>query len=398
MKFLVLIGDGMGDYPLPGLDGKTTLEAAETPHMDYVAANGKGGTAQTIPESMQPGSDVANIELMGYDTTRTFTGRAVFEALSMGHHLGADDVAFRANLVTLEDGRMKDYSAGHITTEEASELIARIDEKLGTETLRFYPGVSYRHLMVWSGGTDAMETLPPHDIIGQVYGPYLPKGKRAGKLRSIMRDSEAVLADSLINRKRIASGKLPATSLWLWGQGRSLRMTTIEEKYGLKGGVISAVDLIKGIGVAAGLKPIFVPGATGYVDTNYLGKAEAALKALDTMDFVYVHVEAPDEAGHNGDVAMKIKAIEDFDAKIVGTVLGGLKGRTDTAVLVTCDHRTPIEKRTHTREPVPFAYTGPGIVKDGMEVFSERGAESGSYHILTAHHLLDTFIGEFIKL
>ncbi|MCE5251285.1 cofactor-independent phosphoglycerate mutase [bacterium] len=398
MKFAVLIGDGMGDYPREELGGKTVLEAADTPNMDWIASNGRGGLAQTIPSGMPPGSDVANMEILGYDTTKEFTGRAVFEALSMGKHLRKDDVAFRANLVTFESSSMKDYSAGHITTEEAVELIKEIDRSLGSESVRFYPGVSYRHLLIWTGGTDAMETTPPHDILGQDYTQFLPKGEGADFILSLMERSKAVLADTLVNKKRSATGKFTADSLWMWGQGRRLEIATIEKKFGLKGGVISAVDLIKGIGVAAGLKPVFVPGATGYIDTNFLGKAEAALKMLETRDFVYVHVEAPDEAGHNGDVPMKIKAIEDFDHKVVGTVLDTVKNHNDMALLVTCDHRTPIEKRTHTREPVPFAYYGPGVEKDGMTAFSERAAQSGSISMIEGHKLLNLFLGDFITL
>ena len=398
MKFIVLIGDGMGDYPRDDLDGKTVLEVAKTHNMDWIAANGRGGLAQTIPPSMPPGSDVANLEIMGYDTTKTFTGRAVFEALSMRHHLGMEDIAFRANLVTLKDGLMTDYSAGHITTEETIELIKILDDTLGTETIRFYPGVSYRHLMVWKGGKDSMVTTPPHDIIGLEYEPYLPDGDGAAEIINLMEQSREVLRDTLINKKREASGKLPANSLWFWGQGRSLEIPTIEEKFGIKGGVISAVDLIKGIGVAAGLKPIFVPGATGYIDTNYRGKADAALEALESMDFVYLHVEAPDEAGHNGDVKMKIDAIEDFDAKVVGTILEQFKLRKDIAIFVTCDHRTPIEKRTHTGEPVPFAYVGLDVEQDNMRAFSEHDAESGALQMINGHEILNIFIGDFIKL
>ncbi|MFC1489838.1 cofactor-independent phosphoglycerate mutase [Candidatus Latescibacterota bacterium] len=398
MKFLVLIGDGMGDYPRDDLGGKTALEAANTPNMDWIASKGKGGLAQTIPESMQPGSDVANMEIMGYDTTEAFTGRAVFEALSMGLHLGSDDVAFRTNFVTLEDGKMKDYSAGHITTEEAGELIEILDDKLGSESIRFYPGMSYRHIMVWKGGIDSMETTPPHDIIGDDYEPHLPHGKGADEIIAIMEESKKILPETVINKKRETLNNNPASSVWFWGQGKNLQLAAIEEKYGVKGGVISAVDLIRGIGVAAGLKPIFVPGATGYIDTNYVGKAEAALDALKTMDFIYLHVEAPDEASHNGDIKMKIQAIEDFDEKVVGTILSELKDSKDTAILVTCDHRTPVIERTHTREPVPFAYVGPGVETDSMKVFSEDSACSGSVKMVTGHELLNIFIGDFISL
>ncbi len=398
MKFAVLIGDGMGDYPRADLGGKTVLEAASTPNMDWIALHGKGGLAQTIPPSMHPGSDVANMEILGYDTTKFFTGRAVFEALSMGHLLGKDDVAYRTNFVTLKDGVMKDYSAGHITTEEAGELIKLLDDAIGSQTIRFYPGVSYRHLMVWSGGTDAAATTPPHDIIDQPYAPHLPSGEGADTLNAVMERAGEVLAEALLNKKRIASDKLPATHIWLWGQGKRLELPSIEDTFGIKGSVISAVDLIKGIGVAVGLKPIFVPGATGYIDTNYRGKAEAALESLKERDFVYVHVESPDETGHNGDLALKIKAIEDFDREVVGTILADFSKRDDAAVLVTCDHRTPLVKRTHTREPVPFAYYSAGITPDDMTTFSERAAESGSVPTLLGHQLMNHFIGEFIPL
>jgi 2,3-bisphosphoglycerate-independent phosphoglycerate mutase len=398
MKFVVLIGDGMGDYPRHDLDGKTVLEAADTANMDWIAYHGKSGLAQTIPSAMNPGSDVANMEILGYDTTRIFTGRSVFEALSMGLHLGDNDVAFRANLVTLEDGVMKDYSAGHITTDESAELMKLLDKELGTEKLHFYPGVSYRNIMIWSGGKYLMNTTPPHDIIGKKIEQWLPEGENAGEITALMERSQKVLTDALVNKKRLTMGKLPANSIWLWGQGKRLEIPTIEEKYGLKGGVISAVDLIKGIGIAAGLKPVFVPGATGYIDTNFRGKAEAALETLETADFVYVHVEAPDEAAHNGDTDMKIKAIEDFDREVVGTVLTSLKEQDDLAVLVMCDHRTPLVKRTHTREPVPVAYYGPGISKDNITVFSERAAEHGSLKTIEGNKLMNLFIGDFISL
>ncbi|MFA6471524.1 MAG: cofactor-independent phosphoglycerate mutase [Candidatus Latescibacterota bacterium] len=398
MKFLVLVGDGMGDYPRADLGGKTVLEAASIPNMNWIAKNGRGGLAQTIPPQMHPGSDVANMELMGYDTVEQFTGRGVFEALSMGCTLRKNDVAFRVNTVTLENGRMKDYAAGHITTQESAEIMKIIDENLGTEAIRFYPGVSYRNLMLWSGGSASMNTVPPHDIIGQEYEPYLPKGEGAEEILSIMERSKPLLENTLVNRKRIASGKNPANSLWLWGQGKNLELATIEEKYGLSGGVISAVDLIKGIGIAAGLKPVFVPGATGYIDTNYRGKAEAALSSIETMDFMYVHVEAPDEAGHSGNKEIKLKAVEDFDREVVGPVLQKVRESSNLAVLVTCDHFTPLEKRTHTREPVPFAYYGPEISRDGMELFSETEAVRGAANIIKGHELLNLFIGEFITL
>lgn len=395
MKFIVLIGDGMGDYPREDLGGKTVLESAHTPGMDWLAKNGRGGLMRTIPDSMHPGSDVANMEILGYDTTRAFTGRAVFEALSMGHTLREDDVAFRANFVTLRDGCMEDYSAGHITSQEGAELMKLLGEKLGDDRVRFHPGVSYRNLVLWENGPEEAMTTPPHDILGQEYAQYLPRGKGAEELIALQERSRKILADALINRKREASGKVPANSLWFWGQGRRLSLETIEERFGVTGGVISAVDLINGIGIAAGLKPIFVPGATGYIDTNYRGKAEAALDALKTKDFVYLHVEAPDEAGHGGDPRIKLQAIEDFDREVVCPIVEAAKIRNDLALLVTCDHRTPLEKRTHTREPVPFAFWGPGVTADGVEMFSEKAAEHGAVQGIRGHDLLKIFIGDF---
>jgi 2,3-bisphosphoglycerate-independent phosphoglycerate mutase len=330
--------------------------------MDRLASEGIAGSARTVPEGFEPGSDVANLSILGYNPKKYYSGRAPIEAAYRGISLGPEDVAYRCNLVTLnypssgdrKQATMEDYSAGHITTEEASALIRAIDNGLGTKDIRFYPGMSYRHLMIWKNGKDRIRCTPPHDISGKKTGPFLPQGRGAEVILTLMEQSHDILMNSAVNQKRIRKALNPATSIWLWGQGKRLTVPTFEEKYGLKGALISAVDLTKGLGIAAGFDVLNVKGATGYIDTNYAGKADAALKALRTCDFVYVHVEAPDEAGHNGDVRAKIQAIEDFDKKIVGPIVEGLKRFDSFRVLLMPDHFTPVRARTHTADPVPF--------------------------------------------
>ena len=350
----------MADYPLEELGGKTPLQAAQTESMDAIAARGTLGMVQTIPQGLSPGSDIANLSILGYDPRRYLTGRAVYEAASAGVKLTSRDVAFRCNLVTLgQQGNttvMEDYSAGHITTEEGKRIISDLDRRLGHEHIRFFPGVSYRHLMVWKDGFDSIETTPPHDISGKDIASYMPRGEGSDTINRIMTEARTILQESPVNRERTAASKPPANAIWLWGQGRPITLPSFGEKYGLRGSVISAVDLIKGIGITLGLSPVEVPGATGYLDTNYKGKAEHALKELEEKDFVFVHVEAPDEASHNGSVANKIRAIEDFDRLVVRTVLEGLKRFPEYRVMVLPDHRTPIVRKTHTAEPVPFAF------------------------------------------
>jgi 2,3-bisphosphoglycerate-independent phosphoglycerate mutase len=356
MKYVILVGDGMGDYPLAELGGKTPLEAAATPNLDRLAGLGELGCARTIPPGMEPGSDIANLAIAGYDPARYHTGRAPLEAAALGVSLGPEEVAFRCNLVTLrpeaEGLYMEDYSAGHIGSDEARELITALEAALGRDGRHFYPGVSYRHLLVWQQGASGWRTYPPHDWSGKEVG-HLMTGE-AAPLWELIRASWPVLAHQEVNRRRAAAGKKPATSIWLWGQGRPPRLPTLKERFGLKGAVISAVDLIRGIGKYAGLTPILVPGATGFLDTNYAGKVAAALSALKELDLVFVHVEAPDEAGHSGELKLKLQAIEDFDAKVVGPLMKGLAALGDHRVLVLCDHFTPLAVRTHTPEPVPF--------------------------------------------
>lgn len=358
-KYVMLVGDGMGDYPLPELDGKTPLEAARTPNMDRLAALGRMGELCTIPDGMEPGSDVANMSLLGYDPRKYHTGRAPLEAASLGIALGPEDVAFRCNLVTLEqDGLgatvMGDYSAGHITTPEAREIIETLQAATEGLPFRLYPGVSYRHLLVWTGGRDDLSTTPPHDITGQAVERYAYVYETEAGLKAFMERASHLLASHPVNQRREAAGCKLANAVWLWGQGRAPRMPTLHDRAGLTGAMISAVDLLKGIGVYAGLEPVAVPGATGYLDTNYAGKVEAALRALEGGNFVYVHIEAPDEAGHEGSLVKKIEAIEAFDEKVVGPMATGLSRFPEARLLIVTDHLTPISKRTHVTDPVPF--------------------------------------------
>lgn len=381
MKVIVLLGDGMSDELYSDLGNKSPLQAAATPNMDFMARHGRTGLAHTVPNGLPPGSDVANLSVFGYDPRNCYTGRAPLEAVSMGVKLGPEDVAFRMNLVTLlargSSIYMQDFSAGHISTDEARELVATLQQELGDGEIEFYPGVGYRHLMVWRGGKDAMQGTPPHDITGKAILDYLPKGDGADRLINIMNHAQMALHNHPINKKRTDEGLLAANSVWLWGHGKTPQIVPYREKFGLSGAVISAVDLIKGIGICAGLDIINVQGATGYIDTNYLGKAQAALAALEDYDFVYVHVEAPDEASHAGRMDHKIQAIEDFDRQVVGTVLEGIKKFGEYAVLCTPDHPTPVKLMTHTSDPVPFIiYRGGEGGGNGATSYDEAQAKS----------------------
>jgi 2,3-bisphosphoglycerate-independent phosphoglycerate mutase len=374
MKYIVLIGDGMADRPLRELGGQTPLQAASTPNMDRLAREGTIGSVRTVPPGFHPGSDVANLSILGYDPKHFYTGRAPLEAASMGVELGENDVAYRCNLVSLKFDRQKthaimdDYSAGHISTEEASVLIQDVAAVLGTDDITFYPGVSYRHLMVWRNGSLNVECVPPHDITGKDVADYLPTGEGEAVIRKIMRSSVNVLESHEVNKARLAKGRKSANSIWLWGQGKKPKMPTFREKYSLSGALVSAVDLTKGLGIYAGLDILNVPGVTGYLDTNYTGKAEYSLEALKKVDFVYIHVEAPDEAGHSGNYRDKVKAIEDFDALVVGGVLRGLTAFHEYRILLMPDHATPVEARTHTEEPVPF------VIYDSRRKMRNEGA------------------------
>ncbi|MBW2172089.1 MAG: cofactor-independent phosphoglycerate mutase [Deltaproteobacteria bacterium] len=398
MKYVMLVGDGMGDYPIAELGGKTPLAAAHTPHMDWIADHGELGLASTIPQGCETGSDTANLSLLGYNPKSTLTRRGPLEAASIGVRLSETDVAFRCNLVTLakQNGilSVNDYSAGHIGTDEARHIIKDLDRALGDEIFRFYPGVSYRHLVVWHNGVAEVTTTPPHDIVGHAVGPYLDRMRSHGALLQLMDRARTILNDHPVNKKRIRKGLKPANHIWLWGQGLAPHLETFETRTGLKGAVISAVDLLRGIGVYAGLEVIRVPGATGYFDTDYEAKATYALSALEGADFVYVHVEAPDEAGHAGLLDKKISTIEAFDAKVVGKVLEGMKRFPEHRVMVTTDHYTPISLRTHTTEPIPFAICGAGISASsrGAGGFNEPNAEAQGVFVADGYKLIERLL------
>lgn len=399
MKYIVLLGDGMSDEPIEELGGKTPLQAADTPHMDKLARQGIIGLAETVPQAFHPGSDVANLSVFGYDPASCYTGRSPLEAASMGVELGPNDVAFRLNLVTLGlaggDMYMQDFSAGHITTDEARELIGCLQEELGDDEFQFYPGVSYRHLMVWRGGLDDFKMPPPHDLTGQSISSHVLRSEESMPLMQITNAAQLLFRRHPVNLKRENEGKLPANSIWLWGQGRRPKMPTVKDKFNLTGAVISAVDLIKGIGIYAGLDVIDVPGATGYLDTNYLGKAEAALNALKSRDFVYLHVEAPDEAAHGGSLTDKIEAIERFDKDVVGVVMDGLHALGDYRVLLLPDHPTPVAKMTHTKDPVPFVLASSGSEFSPQSVamdYSEAAAKASGLVIDPGHTLMEILV------
>jgi len=397
MKYIVLVGDGMADYPLQEIGGRTPLEVARTPNMDYIVENGALGRVRTIPEETIPGSDVANISILGYDPKKYYTGRGPLEAANLGVELEDDDVAFRCNLVTVSaQDVLLDYSAGHISSKEGRIIIESLDQKLGTNRLKFYPGVSYRNLLVVKRGAeihlDDLECRPPHDIAGKSFTKNLPKGDNAEVIIKLMESSRQIMENHEINLVRIDLKENPANMLWLWGQGRKPRMPTFSDKYGISGSVISAVDLIKGLGIILDMEVINVAGATGYYDTDYLGKANAALKSLERNDFVYVHVEAPDEAGHNGDLREKITAIERFDQLVVGRILDVFKARSDFRIMVLPDHATPISLKTHVADPVCFGIFGKDIIDRGFARYCEKEAEKSELYFENGPSLMSYFM------
>ncbi len=400
MKYIVLLGDGMADWPVESLGGQTPLQAAQTPAMDRVAQKGTLGLFFPIPEGMPPGSDIGNLSCFGYNPRECFGGRAPIEAANMGIALGPQEVAFRCNVVTLSNGVMEDFTAGHIGSEEAAELVGALDRTLASEfPIRLYPGVSYRHLAVIPGSEavsadelSGMQCTPPHDITGQPWEPHLPRGVGCELVRAIIRRSQELLPEHPVSRKRRESGKRPATSIWLWGQGKPPTMESYASKFGLRGAVVSAVDLVRGIGVLAGLEVLKVPGATGWIDTNYEGKIGAALDALDRHDFVYVHVEAPDEAAHQGRADLKIQAIEDFDRRIVAPALAYLEQHPDCRILVAPDHFTTIKTKTHAGGPAPFAVCGAGVPVNGLRAYSEYEAAKAGIVFREGYRLVQRFL------
>ncbi len=401
MKYVILQGDGMPDHKLPELGGKTPLEVAKTPNLDKIAKSAiKFGMVKTIPDSLPPGSDVGNLTVLGYDPMVYYSGRSPLEAASIGVELNKTDVTLRCNLVTITDDNgtqiMEDYSAGHISTEEANELIKDLKKELDEDNIKFFPGVSYRHLIVWSGGNKDISTTPPHDISGKETTPHIPTGEGTDKLNELIVKSQEILKNHPVNLRRIEEGKNPASSIWLWGEGVAPSMPSFQELYGLSGSVISAVDLVKGIGHYAKLEVIDVPGATGCLDTNCEGKVEYALNSLDRVDMTMIHIEATDETGHMGNAELKIQAIEDFDRRVVGPVLAGIKRFGDYRILVMSDHPTPIDIRTHINEPVPFAiYSSEDeSVKNDSFVYTEDSANSSDVYVHEGWKLVSMLIGK----
>ena len=387
MKYLLILADGAADEPLEELGGKTPLEVAKKPNMDMIAKKGRCGMLKTVDESMTPGSDVANMSILGYDPEKYYTGRGALEALSMGVPFGEDDMAYRCNLVTIENGKMKDFAAGHITSEEGAELFKSLQEKV--PELKFYPGVSYRNVMMFPGGK-GVESYPPHDIVDEVVDNYMPKGPDADVVMKAMVRAADVFENHPVNVARKAAGKNPATTIWPWSSGKKPAMPKFEEMFGKKGAMISAVDLLFGIAACCGMEIVKVEGATGYLDTNYMGKAKAAVETLKgDADFVYMHVEATDEAGHLGSAEEKIRAIERLD-EAVGYILENFDG----CVMLMPDHPTPIAKKTHTHDAVPFVVMGKDEA-DSVSAYTEKDVrENGAYGLMKAVDLLPMVFSE----
>jgi 2,3-bisphosphoglycerate-independent phosphoglycerate mutase len=401
MKYVILVPDGMADRPIKELGGKTPLEAADTPNMDLIASRGSCGMAKTFYKGLPYDSSIANMSILGYDPRKYFTGRSPLEAANLGVELGAGDLALRCNLITVDDWRIKDFTAGHISSAEAAELMGVIDRKLGGDGIEFYPGVSYRHLLVLRDivkPSIEFTATPPHDIVGGIVSDNLIKAKKKTAQRTVdllngmMEKSRTILEDNSVNKKRVKEGKNPANSIWLWGAGTKPAMPTFESKYKVTGSLVSAVDLLKGLGRIVRMEVLNVQGATGYLDTNYEGKADAALKSLEHVDLTYVHVESTDEAGHEGSLEHKLKAIEDIDKKVIGRILDGLKG--DFAILLMPDHATPVSVKTHTEEPVPYAIYDTRKKGSGVSKFTEKGVRDNWHQNPTDAYKL---VGRLIK-
>lgn len=398
MKYIIILGDGMADEPIGSLGNKTVIQAAHTPYMDMLASKGRNGLLDTIPKGFSPGSEIANLSVLGYDVPAVYEGRGVLEAASMGVDIYESEMAMRCNLVSIDGEMLKNHSAGHISTEEASELIHFLDDNLGGELFSFHSGVSYRHVLKMRGGNKFIKCTPPHDIPEKPFKPNLIRSETpesnytAEALNDLILKSQEILRDHPINLKRIAEGKDPANSIWPWSPGFRPNMKPLFEMYPIKSGsVISAVDLIRGIGVYAGLEVIMVEGATGLYDTNYEGKAEAALEALKEKDFVYLHIEASDEAGHEGDVPLKVKTVEYLDNRIVKPIYEVIVNWDEpVTIAILPDHPTPCAIRTHTRNPIPFLIWHKDIEPDGVQTYDEFAAKNGGYGLLHSNQFMNT--------
>ena len=391
-KYAIIVPDGAADEPLEQLDNKTILEAAQTPNMDKISIEGNQGIMRTIPEGMEAGSDVAQMSLLGYDPSTFYTGRAPIEAVARDIELSADDWVFRCNLVTIVDGKMADHSAGHISTEEAGKLIKELNEQFGNEQIHFYCGVSYRHLLVCKGFDFDVQTYPPHDYIDTAIEKILPRGKGSEMLIDLMARSQQLFVNHDINKVRKDLGENQVSSIWFWGHGKKARMESFEKRFGVKGAAITAVDLVRGLSKLIGFDLIEVPGATGFVDTNYQGKASAGIEALDKYDLVLIHIEAPDEAGHSGSIETKIKAVELIDKHIVGPVYQALQKYESFRILVAPDHPTPIKSRAHSPEPVPFAMAGDNVKGILHTTFGETNADKSGFRIENGFELMEYFL------
>ena len=400
MKYLIILGDGMSDEPLEDYNNKTPLQMANKPNIDWIAKNGRSGLLTTVPASMHPGSEVANLAVLGYDVENIFEGRGVLEAASMGVVIEPGDLCLRCNLITIEDEKIKNHSGGHISTPEASELISFLNEELGNENIQFYPGVSYRHILVIKNGNKQLDCTPPHDVLETLFKDVMVKAdtseaeKTAALLNDLIIKSQKLLEDHPINKKRKAEGKKPANSIWPWSPGYKPSMPTLKEMFGVKkSAVISAVDLIHGIGVYAEMEVVKVDGATGLYDTNYEGKAKATVDALKTNDFVYLHIEASDEAGHEGDVDLKVKTIEYLDQRVVKYILEEIKKFDEpVSIAILPDHPTPCAIRTHTYDPVPFSIYSPTKEPDRVEVYDEFSVREGSFGLLKEDEFMRAFL------
>ncbi len=399
MKYIVILGDGMSDYPVPELGNKTPLQVAKKPNIDRLAQYGQLGLVKTVPETLPPGSDVANLSVLGYEPEKYYTGRSPLEAASIGIDLKDTDVTFRTNLVTLseaeryEDRVMVDYSSDEISTEEAHQLLDTIQAHFNNELYTYYKGISYRHCLLWEKGSLDLDLTPPHDILGKRVADYLPSGKDSLPLLKMMKESQRLLENHPVNLKRKEKGLRPANSIWIWGEGKKPALDPFKDKYGLSGAVISAVDLIKGLGILAGMDSIDVKGATGNIDTNYLGKAQAALDALSQgKDFVFVHIEAPDECGHRYEIDNKVKSIELIDELVVASLIKGLEVYEDYKILVLPDHPTPLSLRTHTRDPVPYILYQKSRAKKGSSMtYNEKNAQDTGIFIGSGPDLMAKF-------
>ncbi len=400
MKYIIILGDGMSDEPLENYGGKTPLQLANKPHIDWLAKHGQSGQLFTVPDSMHPGSEVANMAVLGYDVENVFEGRGVLEAASMGVELEPGDLGLRCNLITIEHEKIKNHSAGHISSDEAAEIISFLNENIGSKDIKFYPGVSYRHLLVVKGGVKELQCTPPHDVPGTPFLDVAVKAKTkkaeetADLLNNLILKSQKLLKDHPVNIKRKQAGKEPANSIWPWSPGYKPAMPTLKEMFGIESSaVISAVDLIQGIGVYAGMKVIHVEGATGLYDTNYEGKAKAAVDALKENDLVYLHIEASDEAGHEGDVELKTKTIEYLDHRVVKYILDETqKMDEDITIAILPDHPTPCALKTHTSDAVPFVIYKKGLEPDNVEVYDEFAAQNGSLGLLKGDEFIKTFL------